>query len=339
MDLEKSIKKFYKSLKKLSLINILFIFVLIIVFVFIILKNCNNKNRNIENFENNEVQSLENKYSKKVNNIYDKFYTSRYDAIYLNKNRNNFEIKEIKNISNDESKILDIGCGTGYNVNKLHNQNYDIIGLDSSEHMIAVAKKKYPDAEFIHGNMLKSNLFDFNSFDVITCLGRTIYEIKDKETFIENCYNILEDNGYFIINLIDKDKYNPYVQDNNNENILFNPIKYNKKIDQIIIKFDDKIEFVSNYKTETVSKNNETNDNDIKENYDNINNESLPYAIYDEKFEDFDKNIVHKYELNMYIPNRKNINRLITQKGFKFHKRIDMSSIGHNNEYLFIYKK
>ena len=130
------------------------------------------------------------------------------------------------------------------------------------------------------------------------------------------------------------------------ENILFNPLNYNKKIDQIIIKFDDEIEFVSNYRVENSNKNNSKNNdksdetnNKIKENYDNINNQSLPSAIYDEKFEDFNKNIVHKYELNMYMPNRKNINRLITQKGFKFHKRIDMTSIGHNNEYLFIYKK
>ena len=41
----------------------------------------------------------------------------------------------------------------------------------------------------------------------------------------------------------------------------------------------------------------------------------------------------------MYMPESKVISKLIKSKGFKFYKKIDMKTIGYNNEYLLIYKK
>ena len=35
----------------------------------------------------------------------------------------------------------------------------------------------------------------------ILCLGRTIYEIKNKEDFFESCHSLFNSNGYLVLNL------------------------------------------------------------------------------------------------------------------------------------------
>ena len=78
--------------------------------------------------------------------------------------------------------------------------------------MIEKANLNYPNCEFVVGNILKND-FDYNTFSHILCLGRTIYEIKNKEQFFETCYSLLNDNGLLIINLSDYNNFKPYVSE------------------------------------------------------------------------------------------------------------------------------
>ena len=136
MDLEKSIKKFYKSFKKLSLINILFIFVLIIVFVFIILKNCNNKNKKIENFENNELKKMDSfnelhktKYSKDVASINSGEIYSNYNDSYK---------KNLK-ILNNNNQVQSINSNSLFdnNTDNTINKNNNLLSkLDYIIHLL-----------------------------------------------------------------------------------------------------------------------------------------------------------------------------------------------------------
>lgn len=46
-------------------------------------------------------------------------------------------------------RILDIGCGTGYRTSKLKSSAHtQVIGIDTSKHSIAQAKKRYPKIQF-----------------------------------------------------------------------------------------------------------------------------------------------------------------------------------------------
>ena len=91
---------------------------------------------------------------------------------------------------------------TEFTQEELNKLSYEIIGLDQSKHMLKVAKDYYSNCNFVNGDILNNNLFEFNSFNIVTCLGKTLYEIKDKETFFENCYGLLEDNGVLIVNVL-----------------------------------------------------------------------------------------------------------------------------------------
>ena len=85
---------------------------------------------------------------------------------------------------------------------------------------------------------------------------KTIYEIKDKELFFENCTSILSKDGFLIINLVDRENFKPYVQ-NKDENVLYDPEKYGKKVSELIVKFDKNNEFMSKYKLKKLENNDE----------------------------------------------------------------------------------
>ena len=51
------------------------------------------------------------------------------------------------------AKVLDLGCASGYQSKLLYDQGLDVVGLDLSPKMIAVAKKRVPNAEFVVGDM------------------------------------------------------------------------------------------------------------------------------------------------------------------------------------------
>lgn len=68
--------------------------------------------------------------------------------------------------------LLDIGCGTGGYIPWHLKQNIKLTGLDISKEMLAIAKNKFPDLEFINDNMAATVLrqkynFAFMMFHVI----------------------------------------------------------------------------------------------------------------------------------------------------------------------------
>jgi len=324
----RNINNTLNSFIKLNMITKLFLILLIFLFMIVVFNSFNNipEFYPLEGFENNEKNE---KFVKKVDDdAYDKFYSKYYDAIHLNKKRNEYELEQIKNLSKKESgnKILDIGCGTGYSVKIFTDAKYDIVGLDKSEAMISKAESNYPKCEFIHNDFLTSNIFDYDSYSHILCLGKTIYEIKDKELFFENCNAILSKDGFLIINLVDREKFKPFVQ-NKDKDTLYDPEKYGKKVNEIIVKFDENSEFMSKYKVKNLENNNA------------IDSIVTPYAVYNEKFSNFKTHNIRENEINLYMPETTKILNLAKAKDYKLLKKIDLKPVGHNYEYLYVFKK
>ena len=324
----RNINNTLNSFYKLNMINKLFLIFLIFLFMIVVFNSFNNipEFYSLEGFENNENNE---KYVKKVDaDAYDKFYSKYYDAIHLNKKRNEYELEQIKKLSKKESgnKILDIGCGTGYSVKIFNDAKYDIVGLDKSEDMISKAESNYPKCEFINDDFLKSNMFDYDSYSHILCLGKTIYEIKDKEVFFENCSSILSKDGFLIINLVDRENFKPYVQ-NKDKDTLYDPEKYGKKVNEIIVKFDENSEFMSKYKVKDLENNNV------------VDSSVTPYAVYNEKFSNFKTHNIRENEINLYMPTTTKILNLAKAKDYKLLKKIDLKPVGHNYEYLYVFKK
>jgi len=94
---------------------------------------------------------------------YDKIYRDKnYDkeVSFLNKLLRKFDVKT----------ILDVGCGTGNHIYRLEKYNYKCVGIDISQKMIKIAKKKVKAKLFI-GDMKDFKLK--NRFDAIISMFAT----------------------------------------------------------------------------------------------------------------------------------------------------------------------
>ncbi|GAF78538.1 unnamed protein product, partial [marine sediment metagenome] len=145
--------------------------------------------------------------------IYDDFYVSVYDDLLYSQVKNDYEIGRILNLASptEQSRVLDIGSGTGHHVALLAAQGYDTIGIDTSPAMIKAAKATYPSLNFMQGDALNGMLFSPNSFTLITCLYFTIYYLKDKRRFFDNCIQWLMPGGCLALHLVDRNNFDPII--------------------------------------------------------------------------------------------------------------------------------
>jgi SAM-dependent methyltransferase len=56
--------------------------------------------------------------------------------------------------------VADVGCGPGYVAGHLHDAGLDVIGIDLSSEMVAIARRDYPDLRFDVGTMTDLDLAD-----------------------------------------------------------------------------------------------------------------------------------------------------------------------------------
>jgi len=79
-------------------------------------------------------------------------------------------VKIAKNIR-DNNKILDIGCGNGRLLTVLKDKNIDYLGVDISENLINLAKKKFFEYKFLVGDILELGKLKEINYDYIFCIA------------------------------------------------------------------------------------------------------------------------------------------------------------------------
>ena len=332
--IKSNISNAYKNFIDLPLLHKIFIIVLIIVFMYLV-------NPRPIIYENYEDMTSGKRFESKIDNeVFDKFYAKYYDSIHENKDRDVAQLKVIINYAKNKKfvKFLDIGCGTGYHVYLLNKMKYDVTGVDKSKTMIEKAKSKYIDCRFFVGDILKNNLFDYSSYTHVLCLNKTIYYIKDKETFFDNCSLLLTSDGLLIIHLVDRDKFKPFVVYKNDKDILYNPEKHNNNITRNFIKFNANLEYLCTYKkseNDEEENYNENNDTNISK----LDNYNTPYSYYEETFENIETNNIRKNIINLYMPTIDEILTIAKGKGFIIKDKKSFDTNDHTHEFLFILKK
>lgn len=110
------------------------------------------------------------------------------------------KIRKILELSGVEkgSKILDIGTGTGILISYLLEKlPAKLVGVDISENMIEVARKKYKneDVKFVVSDIMN---FNEDKYDYIFIYSAYPH-FKNKENLFEHLYKLLNENGKVII--------------------------------------------------------------------------------------------------------------------------------------------
>ena len=256
---------------------------------------------------------------KRDQDTYDPFYAEVYDGINETEKRGQYELKTLIKAtqpSNDNSVFLDIGSGTGYLVNELHEAGYQAYGIDQSQAMIDYSKENYPETETKCGNVMDPMSFDNSTFSHILCTYFTIYHMENKSQFFQNCHRWLRPNGYLFLHLVDKSQFDT-IMPAGKPTFLRSPQKYaEKRITETTVEFED-LTYTSSYQF------GETDRVTLKE-----------------TFTDHTTTNVRQNERTLYMESLSAILEMGNQAGFILHSKADMTPAnGDKHQYLYILER
>lgn len=149
---------------------------------------------------------MKNKPKSKASNVdvYEK-QAELYDAIYEAQGKDYKKEADLidqvieKHKLSNGNELLDVGCGTGGHFSFLSDW-YTVMGVDVDEHMLAVARNRFPNILFSQGDMIN---FSLNSqFDAVTCLFSAIGYTKTvdrMQTAIVNMAKHVKPGGVLVI--------------------------------------------------------------------------------------------------------------------------------------------
>ncbi|MFB0557373.1 MAG: class I SAM-dependent methyltransferase [Dehalococcoidia bacterium] len=114
--------------------------------------------------------------------IYDEWkdLASYYDELYVKPEQYQKEAQQVvvfsqQYLQSGGNTLLDVACGTGGHIKYLQD-HFQVSGVDLSESMLGVARKKFPHLPLYHGNMVDFSLD--KQFDIIICMYGSIGIVK-----------------------------------------------------------------------------------------------------------------------------------------------------------------
>jgi len=128
----------------------------------------------------------------------DKYAQSRDNWIKKNKYFYQDDYSYMRFLVNKNKSILDLGCGTGELLKELE-PSFGV-GVDLSKEMISVAENKYPEFNFIQGDLEDPEVLSSieGPFDYII-LSDTIGYLEDCEVAFSNLHSLCDSNTRLII--------------------------------------------------------------------------------------------------------------------------------------------
>jgi ubiquinone/menaquinone biosynthesis C-methylase UbiE len=111
-------------------------------------------------------------------------------------------------------KILEVGCGAGHRSKFFTQKGYEYSGLDISEGMLKIARRKYPDFIFILGDI--RNLLLNETFDAIVWVGGGSAYLTSDDDVISALQSMkrLASEGVIIMDGFDADVIIPNFKEN-----------------------------------------------------------------------------------------------------------------------------
>jgi ubiquinone/menaquinone biosynthesis C-methylase UbiE len=119
-----------------------------------------------------------------------------------------------------DGKLLEIGCGTGRVTIALAKEGYEMVGIDVSEDMLKIARRKlekFPELQkkvhFLQQNMIELDLPFKNFALALMPYGEFahVYHRVDQEKTLSNIYHHLKPGGILVIGMSNWDPQEPRI--------------------------------------------------------------------------------------------------------------------------------
>src|ERR1035437_6004866 len=94
--------------------------------------------------------------------------------------------------------FLDLGTGPATQANRLEERGFEVTGVDIAEDAILLARKTYPNIEFMQDDILNTNLSE--KFDFIFDRGCFhVIDVNKRKIYVKNVDNLLNDSGLLFL--------------------------------------------------------------------------------------------------------------------------------------------
>jgi SAM-dependent methyltransferase len=101
--------------------------------------------------------------------------------------------------------VVDLGCGSGLSAQEFAKANYQVLGIDISESLIAIARTRVPNAEFRVESLFNVDIGRCNAVTSIgECLNYLFDPNTDRKTLLQlfhRIYSALTPGGVFIFDI------------------------------------------------------------------------------------------------------------------------------------------
>ncbi|MDF2949045.1 MAG: methylase involved in ubiquinone/menaquinone biosynthesis [Sedimentibacter sp.] len=140
------------------------------------------------------------------------FWADKYDKLWVQKYSlrptRKYILQAMSEMkSNENIKILDLGCGPGQLITELYEnlKNIEITGIDFSDKMIEISKERNPKASHIKLDV--AELYKLKGkYDIIICTHSLPY-YKEPENVFKELSRLLKDNGRVFMGFASGDNF------------------------------------------------------------------------------------------------------------------------------------
>jgi len=148
-------------------------------------------------------QRIAEEHARRVREMFAKI-SPRYDALNhllsanIDKRWRRRVVNEVRPLLCENSRVLDVGCGTGdLSLELFENTAAQVTGIDFCGPMLKFAKTKAPQVQFIEGDALRLPFVEA-SFDGLT-IGFALRNLSSVERGLSELLRVLKPNGFVAI--------------------------------------------------------------------------------------------------------------------------------------------
>lgn len=253
---------------------------------------------------------------------YDAFYAKIYDQLIQGADRTRFEVQDVERTllqkwPKADVRLLVLGSGTGHAVDGFRKAGYATTGADTSQAMIEAARVKYPESEFVLGDMTNSSAWQPGTWTHAFIPYFTIYYAEDKDVVFRNLATWVKPGGGICVHLVNKYKFDPLIEAAS----PFPAFSIQRYVKERATHSDvvfDKFTYGGDFQLSIADQN---------------------IATFRETFRFKDGRPSRVQEHRLYMPALKNIVETAELAGFKFLQITDMLIIGYEYQYLFYFAR